>query len=189
MGLCNSPDIFQEKMNELMEGLEFVRAYLDDLLIVTKGSFLDHLDKLEQVLTRLAEAGLKVNVSKSHFCQHELEYLGYLINREGVRPTMKKVEAIKNIAPPKTRKQVRSFIGMINYYRDMWPKRSHLLAPLTNLTSKNVKFKWTEEHQKAFDEIRTVIAQETMLVYPDFNKPFHVRTDASKIQLGAYITQ
>ena len=58
-------------------------------------SFQDHLDKLEQVLTRLAEAGLKVNVSKSHFCQHELEYLGYLINREGVRPTMKKVEAIK----------------------------------------------------------------------------------------------
>ena len=128
VGLCNSPDIFQEKMNELMEGLEFVRAYLDDLLIVTKGSFQDHLDKLEQVLTSLAEAGLKVNVSKSHFCQHELEYLGYLINREGVRPSMKKVEAIKNIAPPKTRKQVRSFIGMINYYRDMWPKRSHLYA-------------------------------------------------------------
>ena len=189
MGLCNSPNIFQEKMNELMEGLEFVRAYLDDLLIVTKGSFQDHLDKLEQVLTRLAEAGLKVNVSKSHFCQHELEYLGYLINREGVRPTMKKVEAIKNLAPPKTRKQLRSFIGMVNYYRDMWPKRSHLLAPLTNLTSKNVKFKWTDEHQKAFDEIKTVIAQETMLTYPDFNKAFHLHTDASKRQLGAHITQ
>ena len=113
-------------MNELMEGLEFVRAYLDDLLIASKGSFQDHLDNLEQVLTHLAEAGPKVNFSKSHFCQHESEYLGYLINREGVRPSMKKVEAIKNIAPPKTRKQLRSFIGMINYYRDMWPKRSHL---------------------------------------------------------------
>ena len=176
-------------MNELMEGLEFVRAYLDDLLIVTKGSFQDHLDKLEQVLTRLAEAGLKVNVSKSHFCQHELEYLGYLINREGVRPTMKKVEAIRNIAPPKTRKQLRGFIGMVNYYRDMWPKRSHLLAPLTSLTSKNVKFKWTEEHQKAFDAVKAVIAQETMLTYPDFSKPFHLHADASKIQLGAHITQ
>ena len=130
-----------------------------------------HLKKLEQVLTRLAEAGLlQVNVSKSHFCQHELEKLvGYLINQEGVRPTMKKVEAIKNLATHKTRKQLRSFIGMVNYYRDMWPKQSHLLAPLTNLTSKNVKFKWTEEYQKAFDEIKTVIAQETMLIYPDFS--------------------
>ena len=77
---------------------------------------------------------------------------------------MKKVEAIKNLAPPKTRKQLRSFIGMVNYYRDMWPKRSHLLSPLTNLTLKNVKFKWTDEHQKTFDEIKTVIAQETLLV-------------------------
>ncbi len=102
---------------------------------------------------------------------------------------MKKVEAIKNIAPPKTRKQVRSFIGMINYYRDMWPKRSHLLAPLTILTSKNVKFKWTDEHQKAFDEIKTVIAQETLLTYPDFSKPFHLHTDSSKVQLGSNITQ
>ena len=92
--------------------LNHIGGVTDDLLIITKGSFQDHLDKLEQVLTRLAEAGLKVNVSKSHFCHHELEYLGYLINREGVRPSMKKVEAIRNIAPPKTRKQVRSFIGM-----------------------------------------------------------------------------
>ena len=61
---------------------------------------------------------------------------------------------------------------MVNYYRDMWPKRSHLLAPLTSLTSKNVKFKWTEEHQKAFDAVKAVIAQETMLTYPDFSKPF-----------------
>ena len=189
MGLCNSPDIFQEKMSDLMAGLDFVRAYLDDLLVVSKGTFEDHLNHIEQVCTRLAEAGLKVNVSKSHFCKHELEYLGYLINREGVRPTMKKVEAIRNIAPPKTRKQLRGFIGMVNYYRDMWPKRSHLLAPLTSLTSKNVKFKWTEEHQKAFDAVKAVIAQETMLTYPDFSKPFHLHADASKIQLGAHITQ
>ena len=101
MGLCNSPDIFQEKMSDLMTGLEFARADLDDLLVVSKGDFDTHLDHLEQVFTRLAEAGLKVNVTKSHFCKYELEYLGYLINREGVRPSMKKVEAIRNLAPPK----------------------------------------------------------------------------------------
>ena len=106
MGLCNSPDIFQEKMSDLMQGLEFARAYIDDLLVVSKGNFETHLEHLDIVFTRLAEAGLKINATKSHFCTDELEYLGYLINREGVRPTMKKVEAIKNIAMPTTRKQL-----------------------------------------------------------------------------------
>ena len=76
MGLCNSPDIFQEKINDLMDGLEFVRAYLDDVLIPTKGDFEEHLIHLEQVLTRLQSAGLKVNASKSKFCKDRLEYLG-----------------------------------------------------------------------------------------------------------------
>ena len=189
MGLCNSPDIFQEKMSDLMVGLEFARAYIDDLLIVSKGNFETHLDHLEQVLTRLAEAGLKVNATKSSFCCNELEYLGYLINNEGVRPTMKKVEAISNIAPPKTRKQLRSFIGMVNYYRDMWPKRSHYLAPLSTLTSKNVKWEWTDVHQEAFENMKKLIAKETLLTYPDFNKPFEIHTDASDVQLGACISQ
>ena len=109
MGLCNSPDIFQEKMSELMIGLDFARAYIDDLLIVSKENFETHLNHLEQVFTRLAEAGLKINASKSFFCCDELEYLGYLINRKGVRPTMKKVEAISKIATPTTRKQLKKF--------------------------------------------------------------------------------
>ena len=92
-------------MSELMNGLEFARAYIDDLLVVTQGNLDQHLDQLELVLTRLAEAGLKINASKSTFCCDELEYLGYLINRQGVRPTTKKVEAIRLIAPPKTKNQ------------------------------------------------------------------------------------
>jgi hypothetical protein len=165
MGLCNSPDIFQEKMSELMVGLEFARAYIDDLLVVSKGDFETHLGHLEQVLTRLAAAGLKINASKSSFCQEELEYLGYLINRQGVRPTTKKVEAIMNIAIPTTRKHLRSFIGMVNYYRDMWPKRSDILAPLSALTSGKQKFKWTDECQAAFDNMKMLIARETLLTY------------------------
>ena len=68
MGLCNAPDIFQEKMSELMEDLEFTRAYIDDLLVISQGDCADHLGKLEQVLIRLTKAGLKVNVTKSNFC-------------------------------------------------------------------------------------------------------------------------
>src|SRR5687768_8092590 len=75
MGLCNSPDIFQEKMSELMAGLEFARAYLDNLLIITKGDFNEHLIHLEAAFIRLSEAGLKINASKSSLCRSELEYL------------------------------------------------------------------------------------------------------------------
>ena len=116
MGLCNSPDIFQAYMGELLGDLEHVRAYIDDLLIISKGTYEDHLEKLEEVFKRLQEAGVKVNAVKSAFMQTELEYLGYWITRQGVQPMPNKVKAIHNIAPPKTRKQLRSFIGLINYY-------------------------------------------------------------------------
>ena len=141
MGLCNSPDIFQEKMSELMVGLEFARAYIDDLLVVSNDDLDTHLEHLEEVLSRLSTAGLKINSSKSFFCRTELEYLGYLISKKGIIPTIKKVSAILALGTPKTRKKLRSFIGMVNYYRDMWPQRSHLLAPLSSLTSRNVPWK------------------------------------------------
>jgi len=171
MGLCNSPDIFQEKMSELMQGLEFARAYLDDLLVIsTEKGFDKHLNKLEQVLDRLSEAGLKINAVKSFFGRTNLEYLGYNISRDGIRPSQSKVQVILQIDHPKTRKQLRRFIGMINYYRDMWPQRSHFLAPLSSLTSVKVKWKWLPEHQVAFDQLKAIIAKETLLTFPDFSK-------------------
>ena len=189
MGLCNSPDIFQEKMSQLMMDLEFVRVYIDDLLIITSGSWTDHLDKLEEVLARLEKAGLKVNAKKSFFGKPELEYLGYWITRHGIQPLPKKVQAISNMKPPKSTKEVRSFVGMINYYRDMWIRRSEILAPLTKLCSKSTKFSWGEEQQKAFEQIKKVVSQEILLAYPDFNELFEIHTDASDYQLGAVISQ
>jgi hypothetical protein len=189
MGLCNSPDIFQEKMSTLMGDLEFVRTYIDDLLITTKSTWNDHLRHLDIVFHRIHEAGLKINAKKSFFGKDELEYLGYWITRQGIQPVSKKVEAIKNIAPPKTQRELRRFIGIINYYRDMWIRRSDVLAPLSKLTSKTVKWQWTAVEQKAFDTMKRIIARETLLVYPDFNQPFIIYTDASHTQLGAVISQ
>ena len=189
MGLCNSPDIFQEKMSELMQGLEFARAYIDDLLVLTTGDFFEHLENLEEVLSRLSECGLKVNAVKSFFGRTELEYLGYWITQNGVKPLSKKVEAIVNLAPLTTCKQVRRFIGLVNYYRDMWVKRSDILAPLTALTSIKAPWKWGEAEQKAFDTMKRSMARETILAYPNFTKPFEIHTDASAFQLGSCISQ
>ena len=137
----------------------------------------------------MKETGLKVNADKSFFGQSELEYLGYWITRNGIQPLPKKVDAIRNLAPPRTRKELRRFIGMINYYRDMWIHRSDTLAPLTALTSSAVRWLWTDEHQQAFNKAKQIVSREVMLAFPDFTLPFEIHTDASKLQLGAVISQ
>ena len=106
MGLCNSPDIFQEKMSELFQGFEYVRAYKNDIFLIKKNKWDDHLEKLETVLNKLAHTGLKVKAEKSFFGQSECEYLGFWINRDGIRPLSKKVDAIKSITPPKSTQQI-----------------------------------------------------------------------------------
>jgi len=190
MGIKNSPDIFQAIVADLFGDLEWVRAYIDDILITSNGSYEDHMQKLNIVLGRLEKAGFRANVRKCFFAKGELEYLGYWLTRDGIQPQPKKVEAILRLQRPKTKRQLRHFLGMVNFYRDMWKRRSHLLAPLTALVGqKTSTFKWSEEHQKAFEAVKEAIAENVMLAFPDFTKEFHIYTDASDYQLGAVITQ
>ena len=189
MGISSAPDIFQHIMHDILGDLDFCRVYIDDVLIISDGSFEDHLAKLNIVLSRLNKANFRANVRKCYFAQDNLEYLGYQLTREGVQPQPQKVEAICRLQAPKTRKQLRHFLGMVNYYRDMWQRRSHTLAPLTKLSSKAVPYKWGPVEQQAFEEIKEVISREALLAFPQFDKPFHIYTDASDYQLGAVITQ
>jgi len=118
-------------MMDLIETLEYVRAYIDDLLVITRGTLEDHFEKLGEVLRRLREAGLKVNAAKSCFCTHKIEYLGYLLTRGGIKPQQNKVQAILTLNPPNNVKELRHFLGMVQYYRDLWAKCSEMLAPLS----------------------------------------------------------
>ncbi len=106
MGFAGSADIFQAEMGKLMATLEYVRAYIDNLLVITKGSLDDHLDKLEQVFIRLCDAGLKVNAAKLFFCAQETEYLGYILTRGGIKPQQEKVQAILILNPPNNVKEL-----------------------------------------------------------------------------------
>src|SRR5688572_11466410 len=110
--------------------------------------------------------------------QSKLEYLRYWIIRNGITPITKKVEAIFKLTPPTKKKQLKKFIGIINYYRDLWLQRSHLLAPLITLTSENMKWKWAEEHQNAFDKMKRVMSREVLLAYPNFNEVFDIPMDS-----------
>ena len=139
--------------------LDYVIVYLDDILILSNedDTFNDHLAKLNEVFKRSHHMGMKINLLKTEFLKDELDYLGYTLSQSGIKPQAKKVEAIGRILPPKNRKQLKHFLGMINYYRNMWPKRSHVLAPLSALASPKAKWEWTQKEQLAFEEAKQMI--------------------------------
>ena len=161
-------------------------------MCITKASLDDHLDHLRLVLTRLQEADLKVNAPKSKFCAEETEYLGYILTRTGIKPQPNKVQAILAISTPKSVRDLRSFLGMVQYYQDLWARRSEMLAPLTSLVgecghtkvtkankTKKRAWYWDEVHQIAFDNVKATIARDVCLAYPDYSKEFEIYTDAS----------
>ncbi len=202
MGFARLADIFQVETGNLMATLEYVRVYIDCLLVITKSSHEDHLDKHEQVFIRLHNARLRVNAAKLFFCAQETEYLGYIVTRGGIKPQPKKVQAILALDPPNSVKKLRHFLGMVQYYREMWAKHSEMLAPLTDLVgecretkatknngTKKKPWRWESIHQLAFDNVKATIAKEVVLAYPFFTKPFKIYTDASTTQLGVVITQ
>ena len=189
MGVAGSPDIFQAKMSSLMAGLEFVQVYLDDCLVISTTTFADHLAKLQKCLERISDAGLRINADKSYFGRDAIEYLGYWVTRNGIQPLPDKVDAMLKMEEPKTKKQLRAFVGLVNYYRDMWRRRSHVLAPLTALCSATQKWVWGEEQQQAFADVKRMICKEAILAFPNFNEEFVIYTDASNYQLGGVITQ
>jgi hypothetical protein len=125
--------------------------------------------KMETVLTRLCDAGLKVNAAKSSFCAHEIEYFGYILTRDRIKPQSKKGQAILALNPPNNVKELRHFHGMVQYYWDMWARRSEMLAPLTDLVrecgetkttrmnkTKKKPWRWDPIHQQAFDNVKAI---------------------------------
>jgi hypothetical protein len=127
-----------------MKSMEYVRAYLDDLLCISKFSLEDHLGKLDEVLRGLCNAGLKVNSAKSTFCALKKEYLGYVLTRDGIKPQSNNVQAILAIKLPTGVRQLRHFLGMVQYYRELWARWSNMLAPLTSLVGECGQIKSTK---------------------------------------------
>jgi hypothetical protein len=144
-------------------------------------------DKLLYIHLLLHIWSLKVRlkIAKCSFFAREMEYLGHIISADGIRMNPKKVKVILNLPRPTTKKQVRSFLGKINYYAKFLPTLSHVARPLVRLTGKRVVFQWGDEQEAAFQSLKQMIAEDVMLAFPDEEKPFTITTDASEYATGA----
>lgn len=189
-GLHGAPATFQRLMDIVLNDCSrFAAAYLDDVVIYSE-SWEEHLQHLGVVLTKIQGAGLTLNTNKCSWAQEEVKYLGYLVGHGQIKPQVEKVKAIQLIPGPLTKKQVRSFLGLVGWYRRFVPHFATLAAPLTELTKKSVsKIIWNDECENSFQTLKRQICQAPVLQTPDFTKQFLVQADASGVGLGAVLAQ
>ena len=163
-GISSAPAIFQRMINRVLHGIEgkYSMAYLDDILVFSK-TFEDHIEHLKDVFSRLKKADLCLNKKKCHFVKKEVAYLGHPIGPDGIKPNLDKVRVIQTLEPPVNVRGVRSFIGMVSYYRKYKSGFSEIARPLTNLTRKNVKFNLNDDAQQAFDFLKKKLSEAPIL--------------------------
>jgi hypothetical protein len=188
-GLCNAPSTFQSLMNHVFRPFlrHFVLVFFDDILIYSK-TWKDHLTHVDQVLSLLAQHQLFLKQSKCAFGASEVEYLGHLVGKDGVRVDPKKIEAMQDWPHPKTLKSLRGFLGLTGYYRKFVKNYGKIADPLMALLKKN-SFTWTPAAAQAFQTLKMAMCTTPVLALPDFTKTFVLECDASGKGIGTVLMQ
>lgn len=192
-GLTSAPATAQRLMNDIFRHHldKFIIIYLDDILVYSK-TLDEHVEHLRLVLKLLRQHQLYVKMSKCAFGQSSLPFLGHVLGSDGIRVDPAKTSAVKNWPTPQNAHDIRSFLGLCNYYRRFISGFSKLATPLTDLTGKRVQFTWGDTQQQAFDALKKALTTAPVLSAPDFSVPFNVTTlttDASDYAIGAVLTQ
>ena len=163
-------------------------GYLDDIIIFSNNE-VEHLQHIEEIFTRQERFGLKMKREKCDFFKKHIQCLGHLIAEDGFTPLPEKLESIRNMPRPKTPKEVKQFLGLIEYYRKFMPRFSDIVRCLTNLTRHDTEFIWTEKCDKAFKHLKELLTQHPILRYPDPGRGYTLFTDASGIGWAGVLTQ
>ena len=189
-GLCNAPATFQRAMMLVLRGLTWkeVLAYLDDIIILGK-SFADHLQNLRLVFERFRFFNLKLKPKKCVFFRKEVPFLGKIVTEKGIQIAPKKIEAVKEWPSPKTKSELSTFMGFASYHRSHIAGFAEITAGLSAMTGAKAEFKWTEEHQKAFEVLKHALTTAPCLAYPKPDDVFILDTDASDVSIGAVLSQ
>ena len=186
-GVASAPSIFQRTMENILQGIGHVSVYLDDIL-VTGATEQEHLENLDTVLSRLETAGMRLKRNKCAFLLSAVEYLGHKISAKGLQPTDDKIQAIRRAPAPADVSQLKSFLGLVNYYCKFLPNLSNTLAPLYRLLQKKVKWIWGPEQEKAFQAAKGSLTSDSLLVHFDPAKKLILAADASPYGLGAVLS-
>lgn len=186
-GIASAPGMFQRLMEKVIAGIPHSAVYLDDI-IVTGVNNDNHLENVHKILKRLQLHGLRCRPEKCYFAEERIEYVGHKIDANGIMPTEKRVNAIKDMPRPENIQQLEAFIGSINYYNKFVNNFSVVAAPLNELRRNNVEFKWTKRQENAFQTLKSAVVKATQLVHYNDSYPLILAVDASQYGIGAVIS-
>lgn len=186
-GIKCAPEMFQRIMTSVIAGLENVRVFFDDIIVFSKNR-VDHERHVNALLQRLRNRGLTINLDKSTFGVDEVEFLGHRISKNKIKPNVTNEQAIRAFQPPTNKKDLQSFLGLMNYISRFIPDYSTLTAPLRQLLGKNVTFQWTQTHSDTFNKLKLAVLNVELAIY-DPNATILIYSDASPVALGAVLMQ
>lgn len=187
-GLSSSAAIFQKTIESILSGIDNILVYQDDILI-TGCSDTQHIETLKKVFSKLEEAGLVLQKEKCSLFQDSVSYLGFVVDRYGLHKCPEKVKAIENAKTPTNVLELKSFLGLVNYYRSFVKNASSILYPLHQLLQKNTPWHWTDAHDKAVSTIKYQLSADETLAHFDPNAELILTVDASPTGLGAILSQ
>ena len=186
-GVASAPAVFQRTMEQILQGIPGLVVFMDDMQI-TGSTVEEHLERLDQVLHRLAEYGLRLQKEKCEFLKEEVEFLGHIINKDGLQPVPSKVKAITEAPAPTNVGELRSYLGMVQYYARFLPNLATELQPLHDLLKDKIPWAWTSRCQAAFDKTKKMLVSAQVLAHYDSSLPVRLECDASSVGLGAVIS-
>jgi hypothetical protein len=188
-GLAGAPASFSRALSIILKDYLYksVLLYIDDILICSD-TFEEHLMHIDQVLSALHEANLKISQSKCVFAKKQVQYLGHIINSDGITPADDHTHAIATFPRPHDKKSLKSLLGLITYFQNFIPNRAKLVRPLQKLVTPKAHFEWSDECEQSFNAIKDIMASKPFLHYPNFDMDFCVlrtrATTRSRVQFS-----